>query len=91
MAKTGIMIIKDPRVSVDDNSDFTALMQRYAFITATCSFCHSRLTRNGFPRCDCQRPLFNVRYYSQPVDDLMKDARPDAHYQVVNQLHVAEC
>jgi len=28
MHKTGIVIIKDPRVSADDNADFTSMMQR---------------------------------------------------------------
>ena len=47
--RTGILVVRDPRVSADDNSTFQALMQRY---------------------------------YSQPADALMVDARPDIFYQV---------
>eukprot|EP00929_Paragymnodinium_shiwhaense_P001051 TRINITY_DN10127_c0_g1_i1.p1 TRINITY_DN10127_c0_g1~~TRINITY_DN10127_c0_g1_i1.p1 ORF type:complete len:354 (+),score=83.25 TRINITY_DN10127_c0_g1_i1:87-1148(+) len=55
---TGILVIKDPRVSVDANAEFTDLMQRY---------------------------------YSQPLEDLMKDARPDAFYQVGVTPENVEC
>ena len=47
--RTGILVVRDPRVSADDNKTFQTLMQRY---------------------------------YSQPVDDLIGDARPELFYQV---------
>jgi isopenicillin N synthase-like dioxygenase len=47
--RTGILVVRDPRVSADDNKTFQTLMQRY---------------------------------YSQSVDDLIVDARPELLYQV---------
>lgn len=47
--RTGVLVVRDPRVSADDNKTFQTLMQRY---------------------------------YSQPVDDLLVDARPELFYQV---------
>ena len=49
IARTGILVIRDPRVSSDDNDGFLQMMQRY---------------------------------YSQPLEALMADARPDIYYQV---------
>ena len=47
--RTGILVIRDPRVSSEDNDGFLDLLQRY---------------------------------YAQPREALMEDARPDIHYQV---------
>ena len=49
LAATGVLVVRDPRVSSSDNDTFLGLMQRY---------------------------------YSQPVEALMEDARPDIFYQV---------
>lgn len=47
--RTGVLVVRDPRVSAEDNATFQTLMQRY---------------------------------YSQPEELLLPDARPDLFYQV---------
>jgi isopenicillin N synthase-like dioxygenase len=47
--RTGVVIVRDPRVSEDDNNRFVDLMERY---------------------------------YDQPDEVKVKDARPELHYQV---------